>query len=181
MSGRWRTRSDGRLTGKSAGSASRSRSKSGGVQVDRRPPGQHRERVARDVHLLAQRRQQRAVARELAARGLDVELGRDAGIHLGLDQPQIGLVVGDDALDGRDLRAERGDGERLDHGVAGEGEIGGVELEILRVGERLALLDRAARGAPQSSRIADRGADAEDVGIGREAAAAASSGRTARR
>ena len=143
------------------------------IEIGRRPMArrlarQHRERMARDIDLLAQGRQQGVVARELAARGLDVELGRDAGPNLALDEAKIGLVVGDDALDGRDLAAQRGDGEQLDHRVAGEGEIGGVQLEILCVGEGAGLLDGAARAAEDVERVAHRRADPEEIGIRRE-------------
>ena len=124
------------------------------VQRDRwrRPGGrrvarQHGQRMARDAALLLQRRQQGAVARELAARGEHVETGRLAGRGGQLDQLEVALVGGDDVPHRGNLPVGRREGDDLQHHVAGHGETGGAPLGALLVDQRLRLLDAAARAA----------------------------------
>jgi len=103
--------------------------------------------MSRHAHLLAQGRQQGAVGGELARCDLHVELRRLAGAAHALDQPQVFLVIPDDALHRLDLRSRRGDGERLRHRVASEHKIGGVELVFLKLRHSFLLLDAAPADA----------------------------------
>ena len=155
---RWRTSSDGSVSGRSAGSVKSSklsRAAPGGRQLAR----QHRQRVLRERQLLAQRRQLRLVAGELRARGQHVAACHLARVELALHQLEAALVVDHDVLDRLDLRAQRCDRDGLGDGVARERDPRGRQLVALRLHQRLLLLDAASHAAEDVHQVAGGGAD----------------------
>src|SRR6185312_14087804 len=62
-----------------------------------------------------------------------------------------------------DLRARRSDLHGLGHRAAGEGEVSGVELELLDIRQGFLLLDAPAIAAEGIDRVADRRPEAEEI------------------
>ena len=131
---------------------------------------QHGQRVARRRHLVLVRRNRRLVLSQL---GLDGGHVRRCGAarRIGLsDHVQVGLVVGDDVAEGVDVDGGVTDGEVLDHHLAGQRQIGGVQFAGLLVRVGLQRFARAAHAPEQVEVVADRAADRVEVElrIGRE-------------
>ena len=63
------------------------------------------------AQLLAQRRQQRRIAGNLTLGAHHVDARDRAVLERGADEPQVVPILLEDGLDGRNLRAQRGDGD----------------------------------------------------------------------
>src|SRR5258708_37000737 len=102
------------------------------IYIGRRPVGwwrsdQAAERIPGDTQLLLQRRQERAVVVGLALRAEHVHLGHRTSLARGADEGKHVLIVSHDALGHPDLRAQRGDPQRLDHYIATDAERDGLK------------------------------------------------------
>jgi len=138
------------------------------LEVRRRPlgrrlAGDHRQRVARHAELLLQRRQQRAIAGQLALGAQDIGARHQAGLERDPHELQVVLVGGDDVLRGLDLGERRGDRQRLADSLRRERQVRGAELVALRLGQCGLLLDRSAVAAEEIRRVAHQRAHAEHV------------------
>jgi hypothetical protein len=80
------------------------------------------------AHLVAERRQERAVVGELAFGNQHVGARRLAGPDLGLHQGQVLLVIGDDVLGRLDLQPGGRDVDRLAYRTAAQRQVGGCKL-----------------------------------------------------
>jgi len=138
------------------------------LPIGRRPPEQHGKRMARHAPLLAQRRHQRLVDGELGLGAEHVGIGHHAGAALLVHQIEVLPVDRDDVVDRLQLRLDGGDLNGLGHRVAGQAEIGRVELIDLHVGQGLVLLDLSVPAAEQVGVEADGGPDGEEVEIRRQ-------------
>ncbi len=131
----------------------------------RRRGGRHAEhdgeRVLGDAELLTQGRAQCRVAGELALGSDDVEARDRAGVECRVHELEVLAILLEDGVHGGDLGTQRGDPQRLHHGVAGHGQPRRVELLLLHLGKRALLLDRARRAAGVVEGVAHRGTDRE--------------------
>ena len=151
MSARRCTSSDGRLTGNFGRQGEIAKREFRRAPFRRRLAAKNGQRMTRHGFLLAQVRQQGAILGQLALRGDQLDprarSRRDGRLH----QADIALVVGDDAVQGVDLRPRRCQRHGLGGDMGGQRLIGGVQLE--------ALIFAAAPGVPRpcvSRRRTDR-------------------------
>ena len=124
------------------------------------------------AQLLAQRRQQRRIARDLTLRAHHVDACNRAVFERGADESQVVAVLIEDGLDGRNLRAQGGDGDGLHDRLPAHREQCGVELLVRRLGLRLLLLDRPCNPAREIHGVAHGRADGK-ISEGRQVEAAA--------
>ena len=132
--------------------------------------GQRRQEVALLRQRLAQRRQCRLGLRQRRFLHGDVAAVAQALVQPALQQVEHFAVDRDQLIGGLDLAAQRGLGDRRDHDVRCQRQIGGLDLEALHVGERLQRFHRAPIEAPDVERVGDlqlRGIEIVDVGAGR--------------
>ena len=116
--------------------------------VGRILPGQRRQEVALLRQLLLKRRQQLLGLRQCRVLRQHVGLRRLTEVELPFQNIQQMALDRDDALGGVDLAAQRGFLDRRRHHIAGQRQVGGLELEQLLLGGGVQALDGAEVAAP---------------------------------
>ena len=162
-SGRCSTSRDGRLSGRSCGSVRSLSSKRSSTRVAGQLAGQRGEEIALLGQRLFERRQGGLGLGECRLLAGDVGAGNRAQALL-LAQDVERLALGGDDAPGRlDLGAQRGllDGRGDD--VGGQRQIRRLELEALRLGQRLERFGGPTVGAEQVERVAEGEADREQA------------------
>ena len=132
--------------------------------------GQRRQEVALLRQRLAQRRQGRLGLRQRRCLHGDIAAVAQAVVQPALQEVEHFAVDRDQLIGGLDLAAQRGLGDRRDHHVRCQRQIGRLDFEALHVGERLQRFHRAPIEAPDVERVGDlqlRGIEIVDVGAGR--------------
>ena len=111
------------------------------------------------LNSLLQSRLQRLIGCELGFSDNDIAVGYRPGQALFAHEFHILAIDGKDIVEGFQLGADRGDPKRQGNRIAGEGQIGRVELVALIFGQRDLLLDPAVGLTKQVRRVAGGRAD----------------------
>ena len=135
----------------------------GRPEIGRRDADQRGEQVPRLIELLFELRDVAAIGHELALRVEHFGERAFARVLALLRQIDVALIVGEERIGGIDSRADRGDRQHLIHHLAGEGEVRGLRLALLRLGLGGGLFDTAALLAEQIEIVTDAAADRIEI------------------